>query len=82
MPIDSQKLNAIYNQLKELVGDQGVFMLFCSAGGGNEGEDTQIRTFGPQTRQIGVLDTCVPFIREHQMKVFQSRMKQLPQEPD
>lgn len=82
MPIDPQKLNTIYNQLKELVGHQGAFALFCSSGTDGTDEDTQIRMFGPQTRQIGLLDSCGPFIRENLIQEFNSRIKKLPQEPD
>jgi hypothetical protein len=82
MPIDAQKLNTVYNQLKELVGSQGAFAIFCSKGVGDSDEEIEVRTFGPQTRQIGLLDTCVPVTRENIVRSFNGRLKRKPQEPD
>lgn len=81
MPIDSQKLNTIYNQLKELVGPQGAFVLFCAEPNG-EDEDTQVRTLGPHTRVLGLIDLCGPITRDNLIQVFNNRMKKMPKEPD
>jgi hypothetical protein len=82
MPIDGQKLNTIYNQLKELVGQQGAFVLILVSPNGDQDEGVQIRTFGPPTRVIGTLDTCVPIARENVIQIFNKRIQRLPPEPD
>lgn len=82
MPMDPQKLNTIYNAMKELVGPQGAFMFFCSKGSGEADEEIEIRTFGPQTRQIGLLDTCGPVIRDKLLQGFVGRLRRKLNEPD
>ena len=81
MPFDAQKMNTIYNLLKEMVGPQGAFVLYCAEENG-EAEETQIRTFGPETRQLGLIDFYVPIHRDTMNANFRARLKKLPQEPD
>ena len=82
MPIDAQKLNTIYNLLKELVGPQGAFVMLCTSPHGDMDEDTQIRSAGPPTRVIGLMDTCVPIARDNVIQGFNKRIQKLPAEPD
>lgn len=61
--MDKQKLNTIYNSLKELVGEQGAFVLFVAGQNGQgAGEDMQIRCNGPLSRQIGLLSIGGEFL--------------------
>lgn len=64
--MDKQKLNAIYNSLKDLVGEQGAFLLFAAGQNGQgAGEDMQIRAYGPLSRQIGLLSIGGEMVNAH-----------------
>lgn len=53
--MDKQKLNTVYNLLKELVGHQGAFIVFAVDANGQGGEDIQVRSWGPLSRQQGLM---------------------------
>lgn len=82
MAVDPQKLNTIYNRLKELVGNQGAFVLYVNQPEGDLGEDTQIRTSGPPTRVLGLLSFCNAFAEDTLMKRLQALLEQKLKEPD
>jgi hypothetical protein len=82
MIMDKQNLNTVYNQLKELVGKNGTFVLFCASPVDAEREDVQVRTYGPTTHQIGLLDTCGALYRETLGQGFKASMRPAKREPD
>lgn len=82
MHIDPQKLNTIYNQLKELVGPQGAFILYANKPDGDSGEDTQIRTLGPPTKLLGMLTIGANLTQETLMQRVGNLAETKPQEPD
>jgi hypothetical protein len=82
MPIDPQKLNATYNQLKDLVGPQGAFIVFCAQGEGDSDENVEIRAYGPQSRQVGLLNACGSYLQDVLRKQLNDRMQRRPKEPD
>ena len=81
-PIDSQKFNAIYNQLKELVGDRGAFVLLLAKPTDGAGEDMKFHTCGPITSIIGLLNVGTPYLNETLMKNLESRLGIEPRQPD
>ncbi len=80
--IDPQKLNTIFNQLKELVGPQGAFVLYANKGHGEFGEDTQIRTLGPHTKLLGLLSICTQWTQDSLIKRLEDVAQEKPREPD
>ena len=83
MAIDRAQLNKIYNALKELVSSQGAFVLFCVRPDElGAGENTQIRAYGPISRQIGLLQMGGALQEGHINEVIQKTITKLPAEPD
>ena len=80
--MDKQKLNTIYNQLKELVGEQGAFVFFAVGGDGKAGEDIQVRGYGPITGQHGLLGVGGQLYQEHMSDKISKMSQILPNEPD
>lgn len=80
--MDKQKLNAIYNQLKELVGEQGAFIFFAVDANGKAGEDIQVRSWGPITRQQGLLGIGGQLYQDHMSDKIAAVTQILPKEPD
>ena len=80
--IDPQKLNTVFNQLKELVGDQGAFILYVNKGFSAASEDSQIRTYGPPMRLMGLLSVCTGWTQDALMQNLNELVKVRPPEPD
>lgn len=81
MAIDKQKLNAAHNQLKEIVGENGAFILLLAKMEPSD-EDVQIRLKGSDTRLAGLLESCSAYLKEHFRKKFADHVKPMPSEPD
>lgn len=81
MKIARDRLNAIHNALRDLVGEQGAFILFAVKPDG-EGEDVQIRISGPDTRLTGLLKVGSCHTEKYLEKKTDEIMKPLPKEPD
>lgn len=79
--IDRQRLNFAHNDLKNLAGERGAFILFIATGEG-EGHDVQMRFVGPDLKVLGLLESCGRFVRERMNKQFDERITKLPTEPD
>ena len=79
--IDRQRLNFVHNDLKNLAGDRGGFILFIVGGEGAE-EDIQIRFVGGDLKLLGLLASCSEYTRAQLLSRFGDRMKRLPAEPD
>lgn len=81
MKIDPEQLNYIHNKLKALVGEQGAFVLIAVKPDG-EGEDIQLRIFGPDSRLTGAIDIGERNLRKHLDKKIDESIQKLPKEPD
>jgi hypothetical protein len=81
MKINAERLNIAHNMIKEMVGEQGAFILFAVKPDG-EGEDLQIRIFGPNSRVLGLLEASSPYIEKHMREKISSEIRPLPAEPD
>jgi hypothetical protein len=82
MAIDPQKLNTIFNLLKDLIGEQGAFVLLVSKANGQFGEEAQVRTLGPHTRLMGLMNIYVPMVQQNLMDRLSDILQEKPQEPD
>lgn len=82
MPIDPLKINSIYHQLREMVGEQGSFVLLAVKPEGDYGETTEMRTSGPPLRTLALIDAGIPITRELVKKRFLKTIKEKPAEPD
>lgn len=82
MQIDPRRLNIVHNDLKTLAGERdGAFILFVTNGDG-DGRDVQIRFVGTDLALVGLLESCVPYLREQLSKKFKENMVRKPSEPD
>lgn len=79
--IDRAKLNYLFNALKELVGEQGAFVLILSAPDDRSGEDFQIRMHGPTSRRLGALSLGGQFINDKLREEFNGAVTKVS-EPD
>lgn len=84
MGLDRQKLNTIYNQLKELVGDRGAFAIFVTTPvkDSGSGEDIRIETFGPITTLNGLLGLGTQYLGEALEERMDKIIKPIGPEPD
>jgi hypothetical protein len=82
MPIDKVKFNAIYNQLKELVGDRGAFAIMVTRQGDGLSEDMKFETHGPLTTLNGMLAIGTQYLSEAMQQRLDGLMKPGPRQPD
>ena len=81
MKISPERLNAIHNMTKDLVGEQGAFILLLSKPD-LEGEDIQLRIYGPDCRLTGLLSIGGKCVDDHLQKKLKELLIQRPAEPD
>jgi hypothetical protein len=79
--INSVTLNGIHNALKELVTEQGAFVILL-AKPDLEGEDVQFRIYGPDTRLNGLLLVGHRYLEDHLQRKMDALLAPKPAEPD
>lgn len=82
MPIDKQKFNTIYNQLKELVGDRGAFAIMVVKQTEGASEDMKFETYGPVTTVSGMLGIGGQYLGEAIQSKLDGLLKPTPRQPD
>lgn len=82
MGIDKQKFNTIYNQLKEMVGENGAFSIMVVTPTQGTGEDMKFETYGAITKLSGMLGIGNLYLQEAMQAKLDALLKPAPRQPD
>lgn len=82
MGIDKQKFNAVYNQLKEMVGDHGAFIIMATTPTEGCGEDMKFETFGSITTLNGLMGIGNLYLQGAMKQKLDTVLRPAPRQPD